>query len=282
MERIPGSASRQLTADILLLLARFWLQQGINGLEVQELLRWAMVRTALDDPAFSVPGRMAHAATLSRAAVLTGLPRREVQRLAAFLAPPPLSSSLQRLDRVGQVVARWQSDRRFRNRALDVRGRAINGFAELVRSCCRDVPPRAIRDELVLRKQVRWKDAHCLELVPDPGKEPPSAVPPEVLQSQLRALLELLETGLQRLGKGTVTGDLSISERKRRDALLAEIEQRLDEFAGEIRGLFARGSMPPGVEDSAGPGSAVAPPASVSGIVYDLAWRRYRSGITQE
>ncbi|MDX1454395.1 MAG: DUF6502 family protein [Gammaproteobacteria bacterium] len=289
MERIPDSACRRLTADLLLLLGRFWLHQGLNGLEAQELLRWAMVRTALDDPAFSVPGRLAHSATLSRAAVLTGLPRREVQRLAGFAAPPPLSTALQRLDRVQQVITRWQTDRRFRGCALDVRGKAGNSFAELVRSCCRDVPPRAIRDELLLQRKVRWRDAKHLELVPVPERQP-SATDPDMLEAQRRTLLDLLETGLQRLGTDPITGGPSISERKQRDALLDDIERRLDAFAGDIRALFESsgkpgnkpGNKPGGVQESSPDFGAATPSRTIGDIVYDLAWRRYRRSVSQD
>lgn len=133
---------------ILRPLARLLLRNGIPFGNFAELMRRAYVDAALED--FPDHRRKM---TDSRAAVLTGLTRKEVKRQREMLSGQPLQPREQRQgNRASRVVAGWVHDARFR----DARGQPavlpMEGevsFSELVRLYSGDMTPRAVLDELL-------------------------------------------------------------------------------------------------------------------------------------
>jgi hypothetical protein len=132
---------------ILHALARLLLRHGMPLRTFVELAKRAYVNIALRE--FAIPGRQP---SISRAALLTGLSRREVQRLAD--APEELAGeSYATHSRAARVIAGWVRDADFQAahrepRELEVDS-GTHSFAELVRRYGGDVPPRAVLDELM-------------------------------------------------------------------------------------------------------------------------------------
>jgi anti-anti-sigma regulatory factor len=128
-----------------------------------DLAKRAYVESARED--FAIPGRKP---TVSRIAVLTGLTRKEIQRLADAEAVSD-TLAVERYNRAARVVAGWVRDKDFRNengkpRALPQEGSDLS-FAELVRRYSGDIPPRAILDELLQVGTVERDDSGCIRLL---------------------------------------------------------------------------------------------------------------------
>ncbi|UZD64923.1 DUF6502 family protein [Marinobacter sp. AN1] len=141
---------------ILRPLVRLLLRNGVPFGDFAELARRAYIETALKD--FPERGRKM---TDSRAAVLTGLTRKEVKRQREILSGQPLEPRQNRQgNRASRVVAGWVHDPRFQDAVghpavLTLDGSA--GFAELVRLYSGDMTPRAVLDELLRVGVVAWK-----------------------------------------------------------------------------------------------------------------------------
>lgn len=139
-QTISGSVLRILRA-----LARVLIRHGLPFDAFVDLAKHAYVDVALSD--FSIPGRKP---SISRVSVLTGLTRKEVQRMVE--APAQGDGEQQaRHNRAARVVAGWVRDADF-NVADGPRDLALEerfGFTELVRRYAGDVPPRAVLDELL-------------------------------------------------------------------------------------------------------------------------------------
>jgi len=134
---------------ILRPVARIALRHNMSSIEFEEIARWVFVDVALRDPLLSLSGRAKQ--FKSRAAILTGLSRKEVMRLSRQPQPGDHGDVLCR-NRAARVIAGWMSppyaDSRGKPRILPVKeGEA--SFMQLVKSCGGDVPYRAILDELL-------------------------------------------------------------------------------------------------------------------------------------
>lgn len=132
---------------ILRPLARLLLRNGMSCAAFAELARRAFVETACVD--FAIEGRKP---TVSRAAVVTGLTRKEVKRL---LESDPDSETETRLayNRAARVVTGWARDSAFHDAAGEPAELAVDGdgavdFPALVRRYSGDMPVRAVLDEL--------------------------------------------------------------------------------------------------------------------------------------
>jgi hypothetical protein len=140
-------ALSQAVLRILHALARLLLRHGMPLPAFIELAKRAYVNVALRE--FAIPGRRP---SISRASLLTGLTRKEVQRVAN--APKELAGeSYASHSRAARVVAGWVRDADFCDAAggpsdLEFDGRERT-FAQLVRRYGGDVPPRAVLDELL-------------------------------------------------------------------------------------------------------------------------------------
>jgi hypothetical protein len=146
INRLNEALSRSVLR-VLHALARVLLRHGMPLAAFVELAKRAYVNVALRD--FAIPGRKP---SVSRASLLTGLTRKEVQRLVDIVETSD-ADSIAPHNRAARVVAGWVRDAEFhgvdgqpRELALD-EGHA--SFAELVRRYSGDVPPRAVLDELL-------------------------------------------------------------------------------------------------------------------------------------
>lgn len=130
-------------------IARIALRHCMSCLEFEDVARWVFVDVALNDPSLSLDRRGKQ--FKSRAAILTGLSRKEVMRLSRLPAPGEHGEIVSR-NRAARVVAGWMLppfvDGRGAPRVLPVKGGG-ESFLQLVRSCGGDVPYRAILDELL-------------------------------------------------------------------------------------------------------------------------------------
>ena len=152
-------------ALILRPIVRLLLRHSVSFQAFEEVAKQVYVQSAFDD--LPMPGRRPSAA---RAAVLTGLSRKEVQRrLGQHNSENAFSrQSTERFNRASQVSTGWLQDREFQNplrqpRRLQMDGE--DGFAALVRRYSRDMPPRAVLDELVRVGAVERHSDGSLELL---------------------------------------------------------------------------------------------------------------------
>lgn len=134
-------------ARILRGLARVLLRHGVPFQAFADLAKQAYVQSAREE--FTLPGRKQ---TISRLAVLTGLTRKEIQKLTANEHVSD-HEALDRYNRAARVVSGWVRDEAFHDgngqpRTLPPEGDEVS-FAELVRRYSGDMPPRAVLDELL-------------------------------------------------------------------------------------------------------------------------------------
>jgi hypothetical protein len=128
-------------------LVRLLLRYQVPFSAFEELAKHAYVQAAMED--FPVPGRKP---TISRASILTGLTRKDVQRLVA--EPEPVrAASEEGYNRAARVLTAWARDADFhaddgRPAALDPQDGTAS-FAALVRRHSGDMPARAMLDELL-------------------------------------------------------------------------------------------------------------------------------------
>jgi hypothetical protein len=132
---------------VLRSLARVLLRYGVSVQAFIDLAKRAYIGAAQRD--FTLPDRKM---TGSRLALVTGLTRKDVQRLTADRAPSD-ERALARVNRAVRVIAGWRRDIAFHGEAgvpapLRLDGEAPS-FAELVRRYSGDIPVRAVLDELV-------------------------------------------------------------------------------------------------------------------------------------
>ena len=139
-----------LSAAVLRLLrplVRILLRNGVSYSTFADLAKWIYVDVAMQE--FGVEGRKQ---SISRAAIITGLSRKEVSRVRQLPKPDDLGSS-ERYNRAARVIAGWRRDPDFLD---DKRQPAVLPITddgpsvnELVKRYSGDVPARAILDELI-------------------------------------------------------------------------------------------------------------------------------------
>jgi len=146
-------------ARVLRPLVRLMLRHAMPYAAFQELAKRVYVEVALTE--FAIPGKKA---STSRASILTGLSRKDVQRLLD--AAPDSAATAGEYNRAARVLTGWIRDPEFvdgggRPRALDVDGPL--GFATLVRRHSGDMPVRAVLDELLRVGAVARRDDGRIE-----------------------------------------------------------------------------------------------------------------------
>jgi hypothetical protein len=129
---------------ILRPLVRVLLRHGVPFGAFADLARRVYVDVAASD--FRIDKRKQ---TVSRIAVITGLTRKEVSRVAA-LPPASAREESERYNRAARVVTGWATDTRFHDDRGEPRSLLPDSeFADLVRLFSGDMPARAMLDELV-------------------------------------------------------------------------------------------------------------------------------------
>lgn len=137
----------------LRLLAKLMLRSGIGYTQFADMAKMAFVEEALGDR--DTRGR---ATNLSRVAIRTGISRKEVSRvktllLAQQIAKHSIRADLNESGHAARVLQLWHADKRFtdefgRPRDLPFGGDGVS-FSSLVKAAGGDVPPGAVRAELV-------------------------------------------------------------------------------------------------------------------------------------
>lgn len=155
---------RTAIARLLRPLFRVLLRHQMSFHAFEDLAKRIYVDVALRD--FCIPGKKP---SISRASILSGLTRKEVQRLVAGPVEPETVES-ERYNRAARVLTAWTRDPDF----ADARGEPLplepndgaHSFAVLVRRHSGDVPVRAVLDELLRVGAVRRRETDGrLELV---------------------------------------------------------------------------------------------------------------------
>ena len=132
-------------ARLLRPLFRVLLRHGKSYRAFEELAKRTYVEVAMED--FGIPGKKP---SVSRASILSGLTRKEVQRL--LQTPAPDDAAGEHHNRAARVLTAWVRDADFHDpqglpRPLTVDGEI--GFATLVKRHSGDMPVRAVLDELL-------------------------------------------------------------------------------------------------------------------------------------
>jgi hypothetical protein len=132
-------------AKLLRPLVRLLLKHSFPYAAFESIAKRVYVETAMED--FALPGKKP---SISRAAILTGLTRKDVNVL---LAEPSSRADVSTVhyNRAARVLTAWVREPRFAGseggpQPLPMDG--PDGFAELVRAHGGDVPVRAVLDEL--------------------------------------------------------------------------------------------------------------------------------------
>jgi hypothetical protein len=143
-----SSALQRAVLRVMRALARVLIRNGLTLPAFVELAKRAWVDVALGD--FTIPGRKP---SISRASLLTGLTRKDVQRLVDARGDADAEAAQAAPDhRAARVIAGWVRDADYGDagapRDLAFDGEGAN-FSTLVRRYGGDVPPRAVLDELL-------------------------------------------------------------------------------------------------------------------------------------
>jgi hypothetical protein len=144
-DSVLTSAIGLALAKLLRPLVRLLLKHSFPYSAFESIAKRVYVETAMED--FALPGKKP---SISRAAILTGLTRKDVNLL---LAEPSSRADVSTVhyNRAARVLTAWVREVRFAGtdgapQPLPMDG--LDGFAELVRAHGGDVPARAVLDEL--------------------------------------------------------------------------------------------------------------------------------------
>lgn len=133
--------------QILLPLIRILLRNGIPYGTFADLAKRVYVKVAMEE--FNLPERKQ---SISRVSILTGLSRKEVRRVKEL---PEIEDedTVHRYNRAARVISGWIRDSRFTGddgKPLDLIFEGDDpSFTTLVKLYSGDVPPGAVRDELL-------------------------------------------------------------------------------------------------------------------------------------
>lgn len=123
-------------------LVRIALRNQIPHKTLSEVLKAVYVDVAASE--FTVDGKKQ---SKSRISVLTGLTRKDVQRLMENDLPIR-SEDLIKHNRTARLIAAWHTDKQFIDHDAAPRALSMSEFEALVQQYGGDMPPRALLDEL--------------------------------------------------------------------------------------------------------------------------------------
>ena len=146
---------RDTLRKILMALIRILLRNGISYGEFDQTARKCYVDVAYRN--FAPPGKKQ---TVSNVAILTGLNRKEVKKLAE-LDVEQFAAEQRQYNRVVRVLGGWINDPRYLRkdgipRDLDYEGR--DSFAELVKQYSGDMPVAAMQKVLLNSSNIKFSD----------------------------------------------------------------------------------------------------------------------------
>lgn len=135
------------TLQLLRPLVRILLRNNVSHRTLAELAKQVYVDVARTE--FGIDGKKQ---TVSRIAILSGLTRKEVQRLLAFPADSRHVAE-EEYHRASRVITGWLRDSKYGDgkghpRPLHLEGKGAT-FSMLVKSYSGDIPVRAVLDELL-------------------------------------------------------------------------------------------------------------------------------------
>jgi hypothetical protein len=186
-------------ATMLRPLFRILLRRSMSFLAFEEIVKKVFVEVAMKD--FAIEGKQP---SISRAAILSGLTRKEVSRLLSIPGPGEGGEG-ERYNRAARVLTGWLRDAAY----IDVNGmprplpeEGEKSFAELVRRHSGDVPARAVLDELLRVGAVRRRDDGCVELltrayVPSTGVDEKL----QILGTDVADLIDTIDHNIDRHGE---------------------------------------------------------------------------------
>jgi hypothetical protein len=159
--------SSVLAAAVLRLLeplVRVLLRNGMSFNAFSDLARRAYVESAMRE--FGIPGKKQ---TVSRVSVLTGLSRKDVQRILGAQGTADSGEARERYNRAARVIAGWVRDQEFADASGEPAALAPDGpgasFGQLVKRYSGDVPARAVLDELLRVGAVQRQDDGRIRLL---------------------------------------------------------------------------------------------------------------------
>ena len=145
-------------------LVRILLRNGVSFGHFAEIAKRVYVEVATDE--FRIPGR---AQTTSRVATLTGLTRKEVQRLNKAGHEEEEANGNSRYNRAARVISAWTSQPQYLDETGQPARLVFDGhnpsFTSLVKSASGDIPPRTILDELIHVGAVKKVEEERLQLL---------------------------------------------------------------------------------------------------------------------
>ena len=188
-----------LTAAVLQLLrplCKLLLRHNLPFSVLEELAKRVYVQVAMED--FGIPGKKP---SLSRASILTGLTRKDAQRLVAATQPLPAPAA-DGYNRAARVLTAWARDPDFQD--VDGAPAALpmqdgeRSFANLVRRHSGDMPVRAVLDELLRVGAVQRRDDDLLAMTTRAYVPRASEIDKlDILGSDVAALISTIDHNLQ-------------------------------------------------------------------------------------
>ncbi len=227
-------------------LVMLMLKHGMTAYEFSEISRWVFAHAAMDRR-FAVSGRDVWSMTKSRAAVLTGLTRREVDRLLA-MRTPAVEDARNAFHRSARILAAWAEEDGYqdlngRPRDLPVKG-PRGSLDWLVRHYCRDIPIRAMLDELEDRGCVmRLEGERVRFLHGEIGGPEISTQALDALAGQAGSFMALVESQLADAAQPLRFLEISAGPvaPEHQDALAHRISETIQSFATQMnRDLVAQ------------------------------------------
>jgi Family of unknown function (DUF6502) len=143
-------------------LVHILLRNGISYYVFVDLVRWVYVDVALRD--FGISGRINSS---SRVSVITGLSRKEVQKLRHLKISTKKDTS-ERYNRATRVISGWIRDAMFldkNNNPLPLPLDGVVAFSSLVKKYSGDMPVRAVLDELINVGAVALQEDGTIKLI---------------------------------------------------------------------------------------------------------------------
>jgi len=162
---MSASLTKTLNNAILKLLrplVHILLRNGISYHVFSDLVRWVYVDVAFKE--FGIPPRKQ---TSSRVSVITGLSRKEVQKLRDLDIPVD-EDTPGRYNRATRVISGWIRDPQFldhENNPLNLPLDGVPAFSSLVKKYSGDMPVRAVLDELLNVGAVALQEDGTIKLV---------------------------------------------------------------------------------------------------------------------